>query len=325
MSENNTSIEINDLTKRYGDLTAVNRLTLSVPSGVVFGFLGPNGAGKTTTIRLLLGLTEPDGGSASIFGYDSMKEGDKIREFSGALLENHGLYEKLSALENLNYYADIFRLSPSQKKSRARELLEMVDLWERRNEKVKQWSRGMKQKLALVRSFLHRPRLLFMDEPTLGLDVSTAVKIREIITRLAEKEGRTVFLTSHNMAEVEKICDEVAIIRKGELVTKGSPEELTSKKGVKEVRITLGSFDPSLKSVLMNLKDVDDLQEEPASGDDGDRKTLILFMKPESSLDPVIRIISESDSEMMDINSARKSLETVFMELTEEEQKGSEK
>jgi len=164
------AIRAEKLTRVFGAVRALDGLDLEVPPGIVFGFLGPNGAGKTTTIRLLLGLLEPSGGRAAVLGLDTRSGADGIRDRSGALLEHHGLYERLSAEDNLAFYARAWRLSGDARRRRIRELLESLGLWERRAEPVGRWSRGMKQKLAVARALLHRPSLLFLDEPTAGLD-----------------------------------------------------------------------------------------------------------------------------------------------------------
>jgi ABC-2 type transport system ATP-binding protein len=188
------AIRMQDLTRDFVKnkgkserLRAVDSLSLDVPAGIVFGFLGPNGAGKTTTIRLLLGLLAPTAGRAMIMGYDTRTEADQIRAQTGALLEHTGLYEQLSAEDNLEFYARAWRIPAKERKARIAELFTHIDLWERRQEPVGKWSRGMKQKLALARALLHRPPLLLLDEPTAGLDVASAVAVREELVALAQR------------------------------------------------------------------------------------------------------------------------------------------
>src|SRR5690349_5023414 len=193
------------LTRDFGAVRAVNHLDLEVPSGTVFGFLGPNGSGKTTTIRLLLGLLAPTDGRAEVLGLDTRSDPAKIRERCGALLEYSGLYERLSAEDNLEFYGRAWRMPAGERKARIRELLSAIGLYERRKEIVLEWSRGMKQKLAIARAMLHRPALIFLDEPTAGLDPLAAVALREDLAALAGREGVTIFLTTHNLAEAEKL------------------------------------------------------------------------------------------------------------------------
>ncbi len=177
MTEN--AINTENLCRNFGKVQAVDNLCLQVPRGVVFGFLGANGSGKTTTIRLLLGLLEPTSGRAQVLGYDTKNQANSIRRRTGALLEHPGLYERLSAADNLEFYGRAWRLPTAKRRSRIKELLNNLGLWERRNESVGTWSRGMKQRLAVARAMLHNPPLIFLDEPTAGLDPVAAAALRE--------------------------------------------------------------------------------------------------------------------------------------------------
>jgi ABC-2 type transport system ATP-binding protein len=219
------AVQTNVLTRQFGAITAVDSMTLEVPAGIIFGFLGPNGSGKTTAIRLLLGLTRPSSGSAHIFGFDSVTEGENVRAHCGALLEHTGLYERLSAEDNLDYYGRIWRIPQPERRERMRDLLDRFDLWERRRDRVAGWSRGMKQKLAIARALLHRPSLLFLDEPTAGLDLTSAASLRRYVASLRDL-GTTVFLNTHNLHEAEELCDLVGVIRKGRLLTVARPDEI---------------------------------------------------------------------------------------------------
>lgn len=197
------AIRLEQLTRDFKTGRAVDGLTLTVPAGTIFGFLGPNGAGKTTTIRLLLGLLEPTSGYASVLGHDTRHAASAIRAQTGALLEHTGIYEQLTAAENLEFYGRVFGLDSAERRTRIRELLALIGLWERRDERAGEWSRGMRQKLALARALLHRPALVLLDEPTAGLDVIAANEVRDELARLAAREGSTIFLTTHNMREAE--------------------------------------------------------------------------------------------------------------------------
>ena len=189
----NYAIETENLTRTFGTICAVDEVTFSVDRGTVFGFLGPNGSGKTTTIRLLLGLLEPNDGRALVLGCNTVHQADEIRQQSGALLEHTGLYERLTAEDNLEFYARVWRLTTAERKARIQELLTSIGLWERRKELVSGWSRGMRQKLALARVLLHRPRLVFLDEPTSGLDPVSAAALRQDLERMARQEGLPFF------------------------------------------------------------------------------------------------------------------------------------
>src|SRR5713226_8344787 len=207
-----TVIRTEKLTKRFGDLAAVDGIDLDVHEGEVFGFLGPNGAGKTTTLRLLCALIAPTSGSAEIAGFRLGRDDPKIRAAVGILTEQPGLYERQSAWENLVFYATLYGLPTQVARSQTERYLRLMGLWERRSEPVVTFSRGMKQKMAIARAALHEPRVLFLDEPTTGLDPDAAKTVREFIVAL-RGEGRTVFLCTHNLDEADRLCDRIAFFR----------------------------------------------------------------------------------------------------------------
>src|SRR5437867_1691054 len=200
------------LTKRFGDLVAVDGIDLEVREGEVFGFLGPNGAGKTTTLRLLCALIAPTSGTAEIAGFRLGRDDPKIRATVGILTEQPGLYERQSAWDNLVFYATLYGLDRPTAHAQSERFLRLMGLWERRHEPVVTFSRGMKQKMAIARAALHEPRILFLDEPTTGLDPDAAKTVREFIIAL-RGEGRTVFLCTHNLDEADRLCDRIAFFR----------------------------------------------------------------------------------------------------------------
>src|SRR5713226_5287090 len=212
------------LTKRFGALTAVDGIDLDVHEGEVFGFLGPNGAGKTTTLRLLCALIAPTSGSAEIAGFRLGREDAKIRAAVGILTEQPGLYERQSAWDNLVFYGTLYGLSTSVAHAQAERYLRMMGLWDRRTESVVTFSRGMKQKMAIARAALHEPRILFLDEPTTGLDPDAAKTVREFIVAL-RGEGRTVFLCTHNLDEAARLCDRIAFFRRS-IIRIDTPDKL---------------------------------------------------------------------------------------------------
>jgi len=244
------------LTRTFGETRALDGLTLEVPRGVVFGFLGPNGSGKTTTIRLLLGLLEPTSGTAEVLGHDTGRGAPAIRERCGALLEHAGLYERLTAAENLELFGRFWRLAPGARRARIEELLCGLGLWERRNDVVDGWSRGMKQKLAIARALLHRPELVFLDEPTAGLDPLAAAALRDQIAALAAREGVTVFLTTHNLAEAERLCAQVGVVRGGRLLAVGPPAQLGASGGTTRVEITGAGLTDAMVAAVRALPGV---------------------------------------------------------------------
>jgi ABC-2 type transport system ATP-binding protein len=207
-----TVLRTEKLTKRFGALTAVDGVDLEVREGEVFGYLGPNGAGKTTTLRLLCALIAPTSGSAEVAGYRLGQDDQKIRAAVGILTELPGLYERQSAWDNLIFYATLYGLNGPTGRSQAERFLRLMGLWERRSEAVATFSRGMKQKMAIARAALHEPRIMFLDEPTTGLDPDAAKTVREFIIAL-RGEGRTVFLCTHNLDEADRLCDRIAFFR----------------------------------------------------------------------------------------------------------------
>src|SRR5512134_777441 len=239
---NEYAISTEHLSCHFGAIRAVDDVSLEIPRGIVFGFLGPNGSGKTTTIRLLLGLLEPNHGRACVLGFDTQTQSEQIRNASGALLEHSGLYERLSAHENLEFYGRIYRMDRAKLEARIQELLTHFGLWERRHERVGTWSRGMKQKVAIARALLHRPSLIFLDEPTAGLDPVAAASLREDIAALVQAGDVTVFLNTHNLPEAEKLCSQVGVIRNGRLLSMGSIEQLRSQEDRSDVVITGSGF-----------------------------------------------------------------------------------
>jgi ABC-2 type transport system ATP-binding protein len=221
-----TLIEAENLTKKFGDLTAVDNVTFKVNQGEIFGFLGPNGAGKTTTVRMLACLISETSGSAKIGDFEIGNSADRrmVRRMVGLLPENVGLYETMSAYENLDFYGRFYRLAEAKRKERIEYLLKMLGLWEKRHLAAGTFSKGMKQKLAIARALIHDPQVLFLDEPTANLDPEASKTVRDFIIEL-KKEKRTIFLNTHMLDEADKICDRVGIL-KTKLVTVGTPEEL---------------------------------------------------------------------------------------------------
>ena len=254
-SSNGYALRTDGLTRDFKTVRAVDGLTIEVPSGIVFGFLGPNGSGKTTTIRLLLGLLEPTAGRAEVLGRDVARDGAAREDRSGALLEHPGLYERLTAEQNLDFYGRVWRLPAAERRARVRELLEPLGLWDRRREIVGTWSRGMKQKLAVARTLLHRPRLVFLDEPTAGLDPVASAALRDDLARLAASEGVTVFLTTHHLAEAERLCALVAVIRQGRLLAVGHPDTLRARSSSR-VEVAGRNLDDGVLAALRGHADV---------------------------------------------------------------------
>jgi ABC-2 type transport system ATP-binding protein len=298
------------LTRDFGPVRAVDHLSLEVSAGTVFGFLGPNGSGKTTTIRLLLGLLEPSRGRAEVLGCDTRTHAPVIRQRTGALLEHAGLYERLSADANLEFFARIWHLPTPQRRARIQELLSHFGLWERRGEPVGTWSRGMKQKLAIARALLHRPELVFLDEPTAGLDPVAAVTLRNDITALAEREGVTVFVTTHNLAEAEKMCGRVGVVRAGRLLAVGTPEELRLSVRAPRIEISGRNLGPATLQELGARAEVAAARLENGG--------LVVELHGDASAAPLIRLLVEAGVEIEEVRRSRATLEDAFLSLIEE-------
>lgn len=209
------NIIFEEVKKKFGSVTAINGLNLTISEGEICALLGHNGAGKTTTLRLLLGLLKPDSGTISVFQKEPIKNGDTIRRICGVLSEEVGLYEPLSVYDNLIYYADIYGFSRDKANRRINELLERFHLSDKKEVIVKGFSTGMKKKVALIRAMLHNPKILLLDEPTNGLDPVSTADLRTMLLELAKEQGTTILMTTHNLEEVQKLCDRIHIFRYG--------------------------------------------------------------------------------------------------------------
>jgi ABC-2 type transport system ATP-binding protein len=267
------AIRITDLRRDFGLVRALDGLTLDVPTGIVFGFLGPNGSGKTTTIRLLLGLLEPTSGQAEVLGR-------------------------------------INRLDAAERAARIEALLTRLDLWDRRKDRIGGWSRGMKQKLAIARTLLHRPPLIFLDEPTAGLDAVAAVALREDLAELATQEGVTVFLTTHHLIEAEKLCARVAVIRQGRLLAVGSPDELRARSGGRHVEVR----GRGLEAATTLLRARPEVQAVEIAKDH-----LALTLADGAEMAPLVSLMVGAGVQVDEVRRESSSLEDAFLSLVEAE------
>ncbi|MBI5932790.1 MAG: ABC transporter ATP-binding protein [Chloroflexi bacterium] len=222
-------VEVNGLERVFGANRAVDGMTFHVQPGEVFGLLGPNGAGKTTTVRLLNGILPPSGGSARVFGLDPASDGQRVRQQTGVLTETPALYERLSAYENLAFFATLTGIPEAALNGRVLEMLAFFGLEDRAKDKVETYSKGMKQRLALARALIHKPPLLFLDEPTSGLDPEAAQHVNALIADLSHQNGQTILLATHNLLEAQRLCDRVAVMNKGRILAMGSLKELSRK------------------------------------------------------------------------------------------------
>ena len=301
-------IETENLTKKFGDLTAVDNVTLRVNDGEVFGFLGPNGAGKTTTIRMLCCLISKTSGNASVGGYQIGNKADllKIRKIIGLVPDNVGLSENLTAYDNLDFYGKIYDCSTAQRKENIQRFLGMLGLWEKRNVLAGTFSKGMKQKLAIARALIHDPQVLFMDEPTANLDPEAAKTVRDFILQL-KKEKKTIFLNTHNLDEAQRICDRVAIMNTN-LRAIGTPQEL--ERSVSGRKTVIGLEQQINDAVLGALKKLA-LKNLSSGGD-----TITFDVEnPDKENSPVIEAIVLSGGHVKSINVVGSTLEDTYLKL----------
>jgi ABC-2 type transport system ATP-binding protein len=219
-------IEVKNLTKKFGDFTAVNDVSFQVEKGGIFGFLGPNGAGKSTTIKMLTTLLHPTGGTVSIDGHDPVKEPDAVRHSFGIVFQDPSLDDDLTAAENMEFHGVLYGVPGKLRRDRTEELLKFVDLYDRKDSYVKEFSGGMKRRLEIARGLLHHPKIIFLDEPTLGLDPQTRNHMWEYLQKLNKDEGVTVFFTTHYMEEADRNAKHIAIIDHGKIIAEGTGEEL---------------------------------------------------------------------------------------------------
>jgi ABC-2 type transport system ATP-binding protein len=296
-------IEVDKLVKRFGPVVAVDGPSFQVNQGEIFGFLGPNGAGKTTTISILCALLKPTSGRAVVNGFDVVRQQNKVRQSIGLVFQDPSLDEQLSGMQNMRFHAMVYNVPGAIRKKRIEELLNMVEMWDKRDSQVRTYSGGMKRRLEIARGLLHHPKVLFLDEPTLGLDPQTRNKIWEYILDLRDREGTTIFLTTHYMDEAEK-ADRVAIIDHGKIVAIDSPDNL--KRIVAQDIISVKTVDNGKAAEEIRLRygieakhDDSDITFEVASGEE----FLPAFVK-----DFGVRILS--------VNLRRPSLEDVFLKLT---------
>jgi ABC-2 type transport system ATP-binding protein len=303
-------ITVENLTKKFGEVTAVEGLTFRVEQGEIFGFLGPNGAGKTTTIRILCCLISKTGGEAAIENYRIGNAADslQIRKMIGLVPDNVGLYEDLTALENLQFYGKLYEVPGGRAKENIEHFLKMLGLWERKDARAGSFSKGMKQKLALARALIHEPKILFMDEPTANLDPESAKTVRDFILDV-KKQGGTIFLNTHNLDEAQRICDRIGII-KTKLLTVGTPEQLRESFSKPKTEIRLAQVNEALVSALKKLI--------PNKIEVSDNKLLIDVTDPDKENPAIIAAITSSGGQVREVSQLVPTLEDVYLQIVKE-------
>jgi len=301
-------IESFNLTKKFNSLRAVEDLSIQVNKGEILGFLGPNGAGKTTTIRMLVGIIAPTKGYAVVAGIRTDKEVERLHEVIGLLTETPGFYERLTARENLLYFVRFYDIDPD---SQVDKYIQRMGLWERRNDKVVIFSKGMKQRLALARALVHEPEVLFLDEPTAGLDPKSAKEVRELIMKLKEG-GRTIFLSTHNLEEAELLCDRIAVFRT-RLVVIDTPHNLRNSLFQRQVIVELETVN---EKVINAVKSLDFVLDVKRNG-----KQLTIELRDfDKSRPELVKCIVENNGKIQSVLEKKHSLEKIYLTLIKEEE-----
>jgi ABC-2 type transport system ATP-binding protein len=304
-----TVLELDNLTRHFGSLKAVDALTFTVEAGEVFGMLGPNGAGKTTTVRLINGLLAPSSGSVRVLGLDPITQGDAVRAQTGVLTETPSLYERHNAGDNLLLFGKLYGVPRDKLAARVDATLAELGLSQRAQEKVGGYSKGMKQRLALARALLHEPQLLFLDEPTAGLDPEAARHVTDLIEQLSRERGRTVLLCTHNLNEAQRLCDRVAVMNQGRALALGSPAQLARDLWHSTwVDVELRTVaEPTLLTQLHSMTSVKDVQSN--------KLTLAVQVAGEDAIPAVVAQIAALGGQIMRVNPREHSLEEIYFEL----------
>ncbi len=304
------TIETHKLTRKFGNLVAVDNLTLSIPEGTVFGFLGPNGAGKTTTVRMLTALIAPTSGTANVIGHELGTDNRSIRRSVGILTETPGLYDRLSAEQNLIFFARLYDVPAQRAQEQAERYLRMLELWERRSDRVGGFSKGMRQKLAIARALLHEPRVIFLDEPTAGLDPEAARTVRDFIKEL-RSEGRTIFLTTHNLPEADELCDLIGVFRT-QLLRVDTPVNLRTGLFGRGTQVRVVGDASGWATTARSLSFV----RQVTSQDD---RLLVTLDNPDEQNPHLVQALVTAGAQIRFVEPIAHSLEEVYLELIEDE------
>jgi ABC-2 type transport system ATP-binding protein len=304
-------IETENLTRKFGDVTAVDSVTLRVDQGEIFGFLGPNGAGKTTTVRMLCCLISKTSGEARVADYEIGNKSDsvKIRKLIGFVSDNVGLYDGLTAYENLDYYGKLYKCPEPRRKENIERFLKMLGLWEKKDAFAGTLSKGMKQKLAIARALIHDPEILFMDEPTANLDPESAKTVREFILEL-KKQKKTIFLNTHNLDEAQRVCDRIGILNT-KLMAVGTPQELEYSVGARKTVIELDEVSDAILNALNRTS--------PGKVTRDVSKLTIELANPKKENPAIVRAIVEAGGNVQSVSITASSLEDAYLKLVREQ------
>jgi ABC-2 type transport system ATP-binding protein len=305
---NGNIIQVNDLVKNFGNLVAVNSVNFDVAAGEIFGFLGPNGAGKTTTISMLCTLLKPTAGTATVNGFDIIRNKNEVRESIGLVFQDPSLDDRLTARENLEFHAVVYHVPRGIREERVKEVLNMVTLMDRADDRIETFSGGMKRRLEIARGLLHYPKVLFLDEPTIGLDPQTRNYIWEYIEDLKKREGITIFLTTHYMEEAEH-CDRIAIIDLGNIIALDTPADLKDQVGGDVIKIKTADDEAGERRLREMYPDLDMLNDPECK----------LCFEMEKGEEFIPELIRNFGTKIISVSVHRPTLDDVFLKLTGKE------
>ena len=302
-------VDVANLKKSYGEIVAVDDISFSIEKGEIFGFLGPNGAGKTSTINMMIGLSRPTSGQIIIDGIDAIKNIKKVQRIIGIVPDENNLYDEMNGFDNLCFCASLYGISIKEREKRAMELLEQFNLTKAGKRPFKTYSKGMKRKLTIAAGIIHNPKILFLDEPTTGIDIESARQIRELILDL-KKQGKTIFITTHYIEEAERICDRIAFIVNGRIVKTGTVTELMESIE-REHKIKL-----QLDSSIKELKEELEHNFVNCRIDISDKNSCLIISKERIALSPVLQLLDSKGISVYEAKEIKPSLEDVFVKIT---------
>jgi ABC-2 type transport system ATP-binding protein len=317
--DNGNIIEVKNLTKTFGKFTAVDDISFEVKKGEIFGLLGPNGAGKSTTLRMLSTLSRPTKGTATIGGYDTVKHDMEVRKLIGIVSEKMIIYNRLTAKENLRFFGNLFNIPKDTLTKRIDELLELVQLTKFKDAQVGTFSTGMRQRMNVVRALLNMPQVLFLDEPTLGLDPQSSVEIREFIKKLNQEQGTTVIITTHMMLDADLLCDRIAIVDHGKIIaldTSTNLKKIISGADTMIVKLEIANLTPDMITSVKALNCADTVTQENST-------TLHVMVHGDEAFDQIVDAIRTKNGKITSMANLQPSLEDVFLHITGHEVRDS--
>ena len=317
----NTILEATGLVKKFGDFVAVNDVSFSMQEGEIFGLLGPNGAGKSTTISMLTCLYTPNEGNMRIFGHDVVKEATEVKKLIGVVPQDIALYPTLSARDNLVFFGEMYGLKGRDLKERVETVISYVAMAERAKDAIKTYSGGMKRRINLAAGLIHNPKLLFLDEPTVGVDPQSRNHIFESVERLNKEQGMAILYTTHYMEEAERLCDRVAIIDRGKIIAMDTPKNLIGMLGGGLIQIGLEREDEELQKAVADLSEVRSASFQPQVETEEEMSTKVVLKveartHANAALVQLIQLFNKKDVQMLSLETLEPNLETVFLHLT---------